>query len=150
MKQRSTLIAFLALVLAGGLAIGGVTRPGAWYASLAKPAFNPPNALFAPVWTTLYVLVAIAGWRVWRRERAGAAMQFWWLQLALNFLWSPTFFLAHRIGLALLLIVLILAAASGFILTAWRADRPAAWLFVPYAAWVAFAGVLNAAIFALN
>ena len=73
-----------------------------------------------------------------------------WAQLALNFLWSPVFFAAHRIGLALAIVLLMLAAILPFIVMAWRQDRVAAWLFAPYAAWVGFASVLNGAIFALN
>jgi tryptophan-rich sensory protein len=77
-------------------------------------------------------------------------MRLWWGQLALNFLWSPVFFAAHQIGIALVIILLLLAAIFAFIATAWRLDRVAAWLFVPYAAWVAFASFLNASFFALN
>lgn len=150
MHHRLALILFLVLVVGGGLAIGYVTAPGAWYARLAKPAFNPPNWLFGPVWTVLYVLIAVVGWRVWQRDRAGWPMKLWWTQLALNFLWSPVFFAAHRIGLALLVILLLLAAILAFINATWRQDRLAAWLFAPYAAWVAFAIVLNGSILALN
>ena len=78
------LIPFLALVLGGGLAIGIVTAPGPWYASLAKPSFNPPGWIFGPAWSVLYVLIAIAGWRLWNRARSSAAMKLWWLQLVLN------------------------------------------------------------------
>jgi tryptophan-rich sensory protein len=150
MKHGLSLALFLALVLGGGLAIGFLTAPGEWYAQLAKPSFNPPNWVFGPAWTTLYILIAIAGWRVWHRDRAGWPMRLWWAQLALNFLWSPVFFTAHQIGLALAIILVLLVAIVGFIVTTWRADRIAAWLFVPYAAWVAFASALNAAIFASN
>jgi translocator protein len=77
-------------------------------------------------------------------------MRRWWAQLVLNFLWSPVFFSAHKIGLALAVIVLLLAIILGFIVTSWREDRVAARLYVPYSAWVAFAWILNASIFALN
>jgi len=149
-SDRLALILFVALVLGGGLAIGYATAPGEWYGGLVKPSFNPPGWVFAPVWSVLYVLIAIAGWRVWRKSAAGSAMKVWWLQLALNFLWSPVFFAAHQIGLAFGIILLMLAAIIAFIALAWREERAAAWLFVPYAAWVAFAAVLNGAIFALN
>jgi benzodiazapine receptor len=150
MSRVASLILFLVLVVGGGLVIGFLTTPDEWYAALAKPSFNPPPWLFGPVWTVLYVLIAVAGWRVFTRERAGAPMKFWWAQLALNFLWSPVFFGAHRIGLALVVILLLLAAILAFIAAAWRADRLAASLFVPYAAWVAFASVLNGAIWMMN
>ncbi len=145
-----SLLGFLVLVIGGGLAVGHVTAPGEWFAGLVKPSFNPPGWIFGPVWTVLYVLIAVAGWRSFERNRRGWPMRLWWAQLALNFAWSPVFFTAHRIRLALLVILLMLAAILGFIVMAWRQDRVAAWLFVPYAAWVAFASVLNAAIFALN
>ena len=142
---------FLLLVIGGGMTIGYVTRPEAWYAGLAKPSFNPPNWVFAPVWSTLYVLIAIAGWRVWQRlPRSRPAMLLWCLQLALNFAWSPAFFAAHRIDLAFGVVVLMLAAILGFITTAARIDRVSALLFVPYAAWVSFATLLNGAIWRLN
>ena len=150
MSRYVSLILFLVLVLGGGLLLGGLTVPGGWYASLTKPSFNPPAWLFGPVWTVLYVLIAVAGWRVWQCDRTGWPMRLWWAQLALNFLWTPVFFGAHQIGLALIVILLMLAAILGFIATAWRLDRVAAWLFVPYAVWVAFASVLNGSIWALN
>lgn len=150
MNRIVALILFLVLVIGGGLAIGYLTVPGEWYAALAKPAFNPPNWLFAPVWTLLYVLIAVAGWRLWLYNRHGWPMKLWWLSLVLNFLWSPTFFSAHQVDAALAVILLLLATILAFIGTAWREDRMAAWLFVPYAAWVAFASALNASILALN
>lgn len=77
-------------------------------------------------------------------------MKLWWTQLVLNFLWSPSFFAAHQIRLAFVVILLLLATILAFIATAWRLDRPGAWMFIPYAAWVAFASALNASILALN
>lgn len=150
MTDRAALAPFILLVVGGGLLIGFFTAPGPWYEALAKPSFNPPNWLFGPVWTVLYVLIAIAGWRIWQRRRDGGAMKLWWLQLVLNFLWSPVFFGLERIGPALVVILALLAAILAFIAASWKLDRPSAWLFVPYAAWVAFASLLNAAIWALN
>jgi translocator protein len=150
MNRFVSLILFLILVLGGGLVLGGLTVPGGWYAGLNKPSFNPPTWLFGPVWTVLYVLIAVAGWRVWERDRTGGPMRLWWAQLTLNFLWTPVFFAAHQIGLALVVILLMLATIVVFMAAAWRQDRVAAWLFVPYAVWVAFASVLNTSIFKLN
>ena len=150
MISRVGLISFLLLVVGGGLLIGSVTAPEEWYAGLEKPAFNPPGWMFGPVWTVLYVLIAVAGWRIWQRDRGGLAMKLWWAQLALNFLWSPVFFSAHWIGVALVVVLLLLATIIAFIGVARRRDRVAAWLFVPYAAWVAYASALNASILALN
>jgi benzodiazapine receptor len=151
--RTKTLIAltlFIALVLGGGTAIGLITRPGEWYAALNKPSFNPPNWIFGPVWSALYVMIAVAGWRIFTRARNSLAMTLWWTQLALNFMWSPVFFAAHQIGAAFIVILLMLAAILGFILTAFPRDRIAALLFLPYAAWVGFASVLNGAIWILN
>ncbi|MER8643101.1 MULTISPECIES: TspO/MBR family protein [unclassified Mesorhizobium] len=141
---------FLILVLGGGLLIGYATLPGEWYASLAKPPFNPPNWVFAPAWTLLYVLIAVAGWRTWERERAGAAMKIWALQLVLNFAWSPTFFGAKLVGPALVVILALLASIALFIATVWNRDRVSGWLFAPYSLWVAFATLLNASLLLLN
>ncbi|ESY17672.1 CrtK/TspO family sensor protein [Mesorhizobium sp. LNJC394B00] len=145
-----SLLLFLLLVLGGGLLIGYATLPGEWYASLAKPPFNPPNWVFAPAWTLLYVLIAVAGWRTWERERAAAAMKIWALQLVLNFAWSPTFFGAKQMGPALVVILALLASIALFIATVWNRDRVSGWLFAPYAAWVAFATLLNASLLLLN
>ncbi len=150
MNRWLTLVLFLVLVIGGGALIGFVARPDGWYQSLIKPSFNPPNWIFGPVWTALYVCIAVAGWRVWMAERAGGANMLWWAQLLLNFMWSPAFFGLHMIGFALLVVLLMLATILAFIVTTWRQDRVAALLFVPYAAWVSFASLLNAAIWRLN
>jgi benzodiazapine receptor len=149
-SHHLALILFLLLVVGGGIAIGYLTAPGDWYAGLAKPSFNPPNWVFGPTWTILYVLIAVAGWRVWRKESSGWTMRLWWVQLALNFLWTPVFFGAHQIGLALAVILLLLSVIVAFITLSWRRHRASAWLFMPYAAWVGFASLLNAAILTLN
>ena len=150
LNHRLTPILFLLLVVGGGLAIGYLTVPGAWYAQLAKPAFTPPGWIFGPVWTALYVMIAVAGWHVWRRDRRSRQMNLWWAQLVLNFLWTPTFFAAHQIGLAFVVVLLLLTAILSFIAVSWREDHVAAWLFAPYAAWVGFALALNASILVLN
>jgi tryptophan-rich sensory protein len=150
MNRWLSLLGFLVLVSGGGLAIGYLTAPGEWYAGLVKPSFNPPGWIFGPVWTVLYVLIAVAGWRSFEHDRRGWPMRLWWAQLALNFLWSPVFFAAHRIGLALAIVLLMLGTIFAFIAASWRRDRVAAWLFAPYAAWVAFASVLNGSIWMLN
>lgn len=149
-RSYLTLALFILLVLGGGTLIGLMTLPGEWYAGLAKPPFNPPNWIFAPVWTLLYIMVAVAGWRTWQRGPRSAAMALWFVQLALNFVWSPVFFGAHRIGGALAVIVALLAAIIAFIVMAGPRDRIAALLFTPYAAWVAFATLLNGALWYLN
>jgi len=152
LKRRNpvALVAFVALVLGTGTAIGVLTGPDAWFASLAKPSFNPPNWVFAPVWTVLYVLIGIAGWLAWTEDRGGTAMKLWWSQLVLNFLWSPAFFALHRIGLALVIVSLLLVVIWTFVTLTARRLPSAALLFVPYGLWVGFATVLNAALWMLN
>jgi benzodiazapine receptor len=150
LQKYLSLLLFFILVLGGGLLIGYATLPGEWYASLVKPPFNPPNWIFGPVWSLLYVLIAVAGWRTWQREPAGAAMKIWGIQMVLNFLWSPTFFGARMMGPALVVILLLLASIVLFISRVWNSDRLSAWIFVPYAAWVAFATLLNASLLWLN
>lgn len=125
--------------------------PGEWYAGLRKPQWTPPNWLFAPAWTVLYIAVAVAGWLVWRnRRRVDAALMLWGLQLATNAAWSWLFFGLHRPGLALLDILAMLGLIVGFIDAARHINRTAALLFVPYALWVTFAGALNCAIWLMN
>nr|WP_295469109.1 TspO/MBR family protein [Mesorhizobium sp.] len=146
MNRYLALAAFLILVVGGGAAIGSMNLPGPWYEALVKPPFNPPNWVFGPAWTILYVLIAVAGWRIWERDRGGRAMKAWWAQMLLNFAWSPVFFTLQSVGGALVIVVLMLAAILAFIGLAWNRDRIAALLFVPYAAWVSFATLLNASI----
>ena len=142
--------AFLCLVPAAGLLIGVLNRPGAWYAALNKPSFNPPDAVFAPVWTVLFLLIAVAGYRTYEAEPRGAAMKLWIVQMALNFAWSPIFFSLHRMDVALGVIAAMFAAIVAFIWRQWTADRLAASLFLPYVAWVAFAMTLNLSLLLLN
>jgi tryptophan-rich sensory protein len=144
------LAVFLAVVIGVGGVIGVSTAPGEWYASLNKPPFNPPNSVFGPVWFTLYVLIAIAGWRTFLREAGGTAMKLWYAQMALNWIWSPTWFTLHWLWPAFVVIAAILVTIIVFIARSWREDRVSAWLFVPYAAWVAFASLLNLSIAILN
>jgi benzodiazapine receptor len=144
------LILFIGLSLAGGSLIGYFSAPGPWYAALEKPPFNPPNWLFGPVWTVLYVLIGIAGARVWHNQRASALPTIWFVQLGLNFAWPLVFFTARRPDLALPALIAMLLSIAAFIVLAWRRDRPSALMFVPYAFWVGFAGILNGAIWWLN
>ena len=150
MRNVASLVVFLALVLGGGLVIGFSTAPGGWYAQLAKPAFNPPSWVFGPAWTLLYVFVAIAGWRIWNADRSGWPMKLWWAQLILNFLWSPIFFGAHQVGLGFAVILALLATIISFVGMSWKQHNLSAVLFLPYAAWVAFAALLNGFILVSN
>ena len=150
MRRYLALAAFIALALGGGTLIGLTTQPDGWYAALNKPAFNPPNWVFGPVWSVLYVMTGVAGWLVWQRDWRSRMMATWAAQLALNFIWTPVFFGLHAPAAALAVIVALLIVILAFIARGWSRDRAAALLFVPYAAWVAFASLLNAAIVYLN
>jgi len=145
-----SLIVFLILTIGGGLLVGFATRPGEWYAKLSKPWFMPPNGIFAPIWTLLYVIIAFAGWRTFMRAPLGPTMIVWAIALALNFIWSPIFFRLHRPAAALFVILALLATIIAFIALSWTEDAPSALLFAPYAAWVVLATILNAAIWRLN
>jgi len=149
----------LALFVGVCLAIGGlggaVTASSVieWYPTLNKPSFNPPNWVFGPVWTTLYVMMGVAAWRVWRaadRAAAWGPLALFALQLAVNLGWSIAFFGLRDPGLAvaviLVLDLLVLATALMFR----RIDGLAALLLVPYLAWIAFATILNIAVWRLN
>jgi len=147
------LFGFVALTLSVGAAAGFATRGGVthWYATLAKPSFNPPNWIFAPVWTSLYVLMAIAAWRIWRVTGFYARpLALFLMQLTLNFAWSFIFFSAHNIAFAFAEIVILLASIAWTACSFLRVDRLAAALLLPYLAWVSFATALTAAIYRLN
>lgn len=141
---------FLAVVIGIGAVIGVATAPGEWYAALQKPPFNPPNWVFGPVWFALYVLIAIAGWRTFITQPNGMGMKLWLGQMGLNWLWSPVWFTLHWLWPAFVVIVAILVVSFAFIINRWNRDRVAAWLFLPYAVWVAFASLLNLSIAFLN
>lgn len=141
---------FLIVVVAVGGLIGTQSIPGTWYEGLTKPPFNPPNWIFGPVWFALYVMIAVAGWRIWMIAPDSSAMKIWFAQMALNWAWSPIWFIGQMLWPAFAVIVAILALIVAFIVTARKRDRLAAWLFVPYLAWVSFATLLNLSIAILN
>ncbi len=150
MKSFATGLVFLVLVLGGGLFIGFLTSPDEWYAGLAKPSFHPPDWIFAPVWSFLYILIALAGLRTFRLDKTGTAMKLWGLQLLLNFLWSPVFFTLHDIAAALFVIMLLVFVIGAYIFRMYCQDKLATWLFVPYFVWACFAFVLNISLLVLN
>ena len=145
-----TLFGFLAVTIGGGVLIGVLTIPGDWYAALNKPPLTPPNWIFAPAWTFLYLLVGIAGARVSASPHVKLLLPIWTVQLVLNFAWSPVVFSFHDLRLGLLIIVLLLFSILGFILLANRRERVSAFLFAPYALWVAFATYLNGSLVLVN
>ena len=146
------LVVFLIMCFAVA-SIGAAFPPGQWYAELAKPSFNPPAWVFAPVWTLLYVLMAVAAWRVWcdgSWHEHRVALSLFVLQLGLNGLWSPLFFGLNKLGLALADLILLWLVLLATIVRFRRTSTLAAALLLPYLAWVSFAGVLNYSLMRLN
>ncbi|MEO8101291.1 MAG: TspO/MBR family protein [Betaproteobacteria bacterium] len=152
-RRWLALAAWIGLCVAVGIVTGLLFKPGAWYAALDKPSFNPPAWLFAPVWTLLYVAMAVAAWRIGCRPATAArsqALRQFGVQLALNAAWTPVFFGAQSLAGGVLVIVLLAFAIIVTIQRFHPLDKVAAWLLAPYLAWVAFASVLNVALLALN
>jgi translocator protein len=150
----------LIIAIAIPLLVGGVSgfftteSVNGWFTTINKPSFNPPNWIFAPVWTTLYILMGIAFYLVWKSTGNEAvkrtAIIFYCIQLVLNFLWSFIFFKLHQPGWAIVDIVLMWIMILLTILWFGKISSAAAWLLVPYICWVSFASVLNYAIWRLN
>lgn len=149
------LLLFIGVTFAAA-GIGGTATAssvGTWYPTLVKPTWNPPSWIFGPVWSTLYLLMAVAAWRVWRHlehPQRRVALTLFFVQLALNALWSVLFFGLRSPGLALVEVVLLLGTIAATGLKFWRIDRVAGLLWLPYVAWVSFATLLNATIWWLN
>ncbi|WP_141617855.1 TspO/MBR family protein [Myxococcus sp. AB036A] len=124
-----------------------------WYRRLRKPSFQPPPKVFGPVWTVLYGLIALSGWRVWTAPAGAArsqALAWWGIQMGCNAAWSWLFFGRHQPRRALADNLALLASVTAYVAVTKDVDRPAAWMAVPYLGWVGFANVLNAEIVRLN
>ena len=149
---RLVLVGWLVLCLAAsGTAI--FVSTGGWYASLRKPVWNPPSWILGPVWTLLYVMMAVAAWLVWREggwKKQSTPLGLFFFQWLLNVLWTPLFFGTHRMGIAYMEIVAlwcVLAATLGLF---WRVKTIAGILLVPYLIWVTFAAALNFTLWQMN
>jgi translocator protein len=149
MMRAMTFLPFLVAVLAVSTT-GALFRPGPWYTGLRKPVWTPPGWLFGPVWSVLYVMIAVAGWLVWERVGFGGLLALWTVQLLINASWSWVMFGRRRIGMALATLCLLWLAVTAFIMAAWPISPTAALLFLPYLAWGTFAGALNFTIWRLN
>lgn len=145
------LIAAIAICELAGVIGSLFTAPSipTWYASLSKPQFSPPNWVFGPVWVTLYAMMGVAAYLIYRSEDRGP-LRIFAAQLALNVLWSAVFFGLHSISGALLVIALLWAAIAWTILSFLKASRNAAYLLIPYILWTSFAAVLNYYLWILN
>ncbi|MGD0912741.1 MAG: TspO/MBR family protein [Terracidiphilus sp.] len=145
------------LVLCFGVAaLGGrwtATEIPGWYRTLVRPSFAPPNWVFAPVWSLLYALMAVSAWQSWTQPPSPArtlALALFLVQLTLNLAWSWIFFRGHAIGPALAEVAVLWAAIGATTLAFARVSPAAAWLMLPYWAWVTFATMLNAGFWRLN
>jgi tryptophan-rich sensory protein len=148
------------LVLAGFCAAcflvalsGAFFRPGPWYDGIAKPSWTPPDYVFAPAWTLLYIMIAVSGWLAWRAagfSGAPGAFVFYAIQLVANALWSAIFFGMKRPGLAIVDVAIMWVAILATILAFFHVSEWAAYLLIPYLLWVTFASALNIAIWRLN
>jgi len=152
-NQWLVLAGFIVLCIVTG-GIGGFATQDAidgWYNTIAKPWWTPPNAIFGPVWTLLYVMMAVAAWLVWKtKDRLGPAMLLFAAQLGFNLLWSLLFFGARSPGMALIEVIFLWSSVLLTMLAFFGRQRTAGWLFVPYLAWVSFAAILNLAIWRMN
>lgn len=154
-RVSMSLLFWVLLCVGGGAIVGFLTAGGdsAWYQTIAKPSWTPPSSVFAPVWTTLYAMMGVSAWLIFRRDgwrRNAMALVLFLSQLFLNFAWSFIFFTAQNLDLALAEIILLLIL---IIITLWKfgkIDRRAGWLLVPYCLWVSFATVLTASIAYMN
>jgi tryptophan-rich sensory protein len=152
LRNMVSFLLFLAVCLAAGW-FGSQFEPGDWYQSLSKPAWTPPDAVFGPVWTLLYVMMGIAAWLVWRNRSSSnvtAALGLFAVQLILNALWSYLFFGLQRPALAFFELMGLWLVIVATVL-AFRRIRPLAAVFLlPYLAWVSFALLLNFRLWRLN
>ncbi|MFH0971391.1 MAG: TspO/MBR family protein [Candidatus Micrarchaeota archaeon] len=151
---KKLLVSIIGCELAGG--IGAIfTSPNipTWYAALAKPSFSPPNWVFFPVWTTLYLMMGVSVYLVWNREKnkqAEMGLKFFGVQLLLNILWSFLFFGMKSPFLGLIGIIALWLSIALTIRQFWKINRNAAYLLVPYILWVSFAAILNFSVWQLN
>jgi tryptophan-rich sensory protein len=155
MNKILKLIISIALPLLVGFTASLFTRPEieGWYRALQRPEWNPPDWLFAPVWTSLYILMGVACYLIWIKAPSAQrrdAMVLYFVQLALNFTWSFLFFRMHQPGSAFAEIILLWLCILLTIFAFARLNRLAAWLLVPYISWVSFAAILNYTIWQLN
>jgi tryptophan-rich sensory protein len=155
MSLKTTILAllgWLALSFAAGF-VGSRFTPSQWYEQLVKPSWTPPNDVFAPVWSILYIIMGIAAWLVWRRgdfSLVVTPLTLFIVQLVLNALWSYLFFGLHRPVLAFVDIVVLWVMIVFTMVAFWRVSHIAGALFIPYLVWVTFASLLNLAVWRLN
>lgn len=144
------LFALFFVACLGAGATGGLFPPGAWYRTLNKPSFTPPDWVFPVAWITLYVCMSVAGARAALTGEAGIALALWSVQIAFNGLWTPVFFGLRNIRLGMLVVSVLWLAVAACMVALWQVDWIAGLLFVPYLAWCSIAAALNAGVWNLN
>jgi translocator protein len=150
--QKIILCALLSVLLGGASGIVTSGSIQSWYPTIVKPSWNPPNWIFGPVWTLLYILIGASIAVIWHSEaeNKSKAYRLFGIQAILNLIWTPIFFGMHNLGLSFIVIILMVLFIFLTILEFYKIKRLAAYLLFPYLAWVSFATVLNGAIFWLN
>jgi len=155
-SEFKSLAVFLAICL-GAMALGGLmTKPAIldWYMTLNRPTFSPPNWVFGPVWTALFILMAVAGWKIWslgtKNKLVLLGLGLFAAQLVLNVGWSYLYFYKQNISAAFIEIMVLWATILAMLLVFYRLEPRAGLMIIPYLAWVSFATVLNGAFWALN
>lgn len=150
LKHRSYFTLLIFVLIVSGVALSGAQfMPGEWYAQLEKPTWTPPNWIFAPVWSMLYLMIAVAGWLIFSGSSFIHKI-LWVAQLVLNGLWSWLFFGMHRTGLGLIDILAMFACVTMLLASSCKNSKNVALLMAPYLVWVGYASTLNAAIYLLN
>ncbi|MEZ5357253.1 MAG: TspO/MBR family protein [Candidatus Zixiibacteriota bacterium] len=155
MRKLTRILGLLLLLILSAIVawVGATFQSGEWYLQLNKPSWTPPGWLFGPVWTYLYITMAIAAWLVWIKggwSANRAALTGYVIQMILNGLWSWIFFGRHMIGMALLDILLLLLSIIIVLILFRQRSKAAGLLFIPYVIWVSFASALNFAIWIMN
>lgn len=149
LRQALALAGFVLITFCAPL-LSVFAKPDSWYAALTKPEWNPPSWIFGPVWTLLYLMMAVAAWLVWKRVGWHRVLVFYFIQLLLNAAWTPIFFGAHELGWALVVIILMWFAILLTIRAFFQISKPAGWMLAPYLAWVTFATFLNFTLWRMN
>lgn len=148
-RQVLALAGFIVVTCCAPL-LGIFAKPDLWYAALDKPSWNPPGWIFGPVWSLLYLMMAVAAWLVWRRIGWQRALWLYFIQLALNAAWTPIFFGAHDLAWALVEIVFMWVAILITMFSFFHASKLAGWMLAPYLVWVTFAAFLNFTLWRMN
>lgn len=138
------------LACAAAAATGIIFKPGPWYQALQKPSFTPPDWLFPVAWTTIYLLLAWAGYRLTLLPGSETALALWAAQIALNTLWTPVFFGANRIVTAMVILALLWIVVAALMVTALQLDTVTGLILLPYLAWLSVAAALNFSIMRHN